>query len=845
MTYEYAGVYILDIPFHADRMYDYYIPAELNGKVIPGTIVSVPYGNGNRKMSAVTIEIKPETECENPKPVFSVLSTDALVDAEMIKLCFFMKKHTLCTVGDALRSMIPSAALSQSSVYYVPEYASDVSPNQLSVKATFVYNFICAHGKVPLARLKNEYGQETEELIASLIKLKLIKKVNEFKAASGNKYITFAELSVSPKEAEDIADSAPGALLRLRSSTHAEILKYLAANGKSPSDKIFAECGANSGQLAALEKKELIKLTKEIDIRNPYTVGISSDGTRDTKSELSDEQLNAYDKLSELFLAPDPKAALLHGVTGSGKTKVIMAMIDLAIAEHRGVIVLVPEISLTPQMVSVFCGSYGDRVAVIHSSLSAGERHDAWYRVKNGDADIVIGTRSAVFAPVHDLGMIVIDEEQEHTYKSDTTPKYSAHDIARFRCAEHNALLLLSSATPSVTSYYKAKTGTYALIELNNRYGEAKLPDVIITDMRKELSSGNDSPLSAVLKEKVAENTLSGNQSIIFLNRRGYNNFVSCRSCGETIKCPNCSVALTYHTKRFIGAGNSDNEDYLKKRINGGIMKCHYCGYTLKVPEKCPSCDSAHFMFMGYGTQRAEEEIASISDTIRVIRMDNDTTQGKFSHDAILSAFRKGDADVLLGTQMVTKGHDFPNVTLVGVLNADSSLYLEDYRASERTFSMLTQVIGRAGRADKPGMAIIQTMNPGNDVITLAAAQDYKTFYEREIRIRKALLFPPFCDIVLITLTSQDEALLSRASVRISERLRDLLKGSFADVPLIIFGPFEAPIYKIQGACRMRLVIKCKLTKRTLELISEILYEFGKNSGKRLTVSADLNPNSI
>ncbi len=843
MTKEFAGVYILDIPYHADRMYDYYIPAELDGIVAVGSIVCVPYGNGNRKMSALVTEIKGETKLENLKPIIDVISPEPYLDGKAIELCFFMKERTLCTVGDAVRAILPAAAISKSGDYYLPVAADEAAiPESLSVKASFVYSFICAHGRVSLSRLKSEYGAETDQLIASLVKLKLIKKETEFKSPSGNKFVTFASLAIPVDEANAMASGDPDAPTKLRSPAHGRILAALIETDRMATDKLCETAEATTAQINALAKKGLVTLEREIDIRNPYAIDPDTVHAPEAIA-LSEEQHRAYVTLSELFLAPEAKAALLHGVTGSGKTKVIMSMIDLALEQKKDVIVLVPEISLTPQMVGIFLKQYGAKVAVMHSSLSAGERYDAWHRARTGEANIIIGTRSAVFAPVKNLGMIVIDEEQEHTYKSDTSPKYTAHDIARFRCAADGALLLLSSATPSVTSYYKTETGAYTLVELTERYGNAKLPEVVVADMRSELREGNVSPVGSVLSEKLTEALANKEQSVIFLNRRGYNSFISCRSCGEAIKCPNCSVSLTYHTKRFLGDDNG--EGYLKRRMESGLMKCHYCGYTARVPEKCPTCQSEHFLFAGYGTQKAEEELTRLVPDGRIVRMDMDTTQTKFSHEALLGTFRRGEADVLLGTQMVTKGHDFPNVTLVGVMNADSSLYLEDYRASERTFDMLTQVIGRAGRAEKPGVAVIQTMNPDSEVIELAARQDYKTFYQREIRLRKALVFPPFCDIVLLTLTSKDEALLGSASVRLSERMRELLRQDFSDVKAIVFGPFEAPIYKIQKTCRMRMVVKCKLTKRTRAFIGELLAEFGKNGGKRLTLQADFNPSSL
>ena len=492
---------------------------------------------------------------------------------------------------------------------------------------------------------------------------------------------------------------------------------------------------------------------------------------------------------------------------------------------------LLPEISLTPQTLGIFCSRYGERVAIIHSGLSAGERLDTFRRIKSGGADIVIGTRSAVFAPLPNLGLIVIDEEQEHTYKSDQNPKYHARDIARFRCAHCKALMLLASATPSFESYFKAKEGKYTLIKLTHRYGKAKLPRVSVVDMRKASAGGMNSPIGNLLCEKLVEKIHNGEQSILFLNRRGYNNFISCQTCGSAISCPTCSVSMTYHT--------------YGKAYNTGELRCHWCGKRIPLPMVCPECGSEHLTKMGYGTQRVEQELTSLLPLSRIIRMDTDTTTTKSAYEKLLGQFRAREADVLLGTQMVTKGHDFPAVTLVGVLSADASLYLDDYRAAERTFAMLTQVIGRAGRSDKEGEAIIQTSNPDHECIKLACEQNYDEFYEREIRLRKELCFPPFCDIAVISLSSTLENELHKASAQITEQIASISKKDFSDIPLVVFGPFEAPVYKVENKYRLRTVLKCRLNKRSREFFAILLKNFAKTNNKYVNMSIDFNPSNL
>ncbi len=841
MSEQFAAVHILDAPYHADRAYTYYVPAELRGQIAVGMLVTVPYGASNRKASAVVTGLSAECDLEQVKPVSSVSSAGVVLNEEMRALCDFMKEHTLCTIGEAVRAVVPAAAFSRLTEYYsiTPREDADAKLARLGDKAAFFYAFIAARERVSLSRLRTEFGGECASLTASLLRAGLIVRDTELRESKNERCLRLYSLS-----AEMTDEEARGAAMRrLRSPVQSGILSVLAGSGEMREEDLRAAAGAGSAQISALVKKGLIVERKEDVFRNPFADRAAA--PRDVgESPLSEEQAAAYDTICRLYDSGEAKAALLHGVTGSGKTRVILAAIDRALADRRGAILLVPEIALTPQTVGIFLAHYGERVAVIHSSLSAGERYDAWRRIREGAADVVIGTRSAVFAPLPRLGVIIIDEEQEHTYKSDASPKYSAHDIARFRCARHRALMLLSSATPSVTSYYKAVSGIYTLIEMRRRYGRAVLPHVVITDMRGEPGGGALSPLGSVLRERLTENLREGKQSILFLNRRGYHNFVTCRTCGEVLQCPSCSVSLTYHTFRALGE-SADGEEQPNRKAENGLLCCHYCGYRIRVPDVCPQCGGAHLLFHGYGTQRVEDELAALSPAPRVIRMDMDTTQTKFAHEELLGRFRRGEADVLLGTQMVAKGHDFPDVTLVGVINADSALYLDDYRAAERTFAMLTQVIGRAGRADAPGTAVVQTMHPTSDVLTLAANQDYKSFYQREIRLREALVFPPFCDIAVVTLASRDEALLASAAVRLREWVRDAVSGAYSDVKMIVFGPFDAPIYRVQGVCRSRLVIKCRLNRRSRAFLSALLTEFGRGAGRRLTVSADLNPNTL
>ena len=831
--WEYAGVHLLDSPYCIDRPFDYFIPPDLRERVEVGNFVTVPFGTGNRKRTGLVVALKdqPDNEKIGCKPIFSVCDPSLLsLNDEMMRLCLFMKEQTLCTVGDAVRAMVPISAMAKQEDVYLPAKRAeeDTTPDKpLDPLASLMLDYICKKGSVRQDLLKLRFGPATADSLKQLLAYGRIQKETVLRTTE-EKSENYCSLAL-PKEQADAILKGTDPNIRLRSSNHLSILRFLLDSDEEEIKEktVLDSCGATAAQITALCSKGILTRTKKALDRSIPTVPKG-----ETRAViLNDEQTAAYESLCALSDSGEAKAALLHGVTGSGKTSVMMKMIDHVLAKQKSVILLLPEIALTPQTLSIFCSRYGERVAILHSGLSAGERLDTYRRIRTGGADVVIGTRSAIFAPLEDLGLIILDEEQEHTYKSDMNPKYHARDIARFRCAHHKALMLLASATPSFESYYKAKEGAYTLISLKHRYGGASLPRVTIADMREDTTAGTVSPLGTLLCEKLVRNRQQGDQSILFLNRRGYNNFISCRSCGEAVRCPTCSVSMTYHT-----VGNS----YEK-----GELRCHWCGRRMPLPAVCPSCESPHLARMGFGTQRVEQELSELLPDTEILRMDTDTTSSRYSYETMLGKFRRHEADVLLGTQMVTKGHDFPDVTLVGVLLADASLYLNDYRAAERTFAMLTQVIGRAGRADKAGEAVIQTNNPDHECIRLACSQDFEAFYNAEIRLRKALVFPPFCDIVSLMLTSSEEVELMRASTVLSEKMKELLAGDYRDVPVVTYGPFEAPVYKVENKYRMRMVIKCRLNKRSRALFDALLRFFSGSAGKGLTLSVDFNPSSL
>ena len=600
------------------------------------------------------------------------------------------------------------------------------------------------------------------------------------------------------------------------------VCELLADIGAAGVNEICEFCSVGISVLNTLKKHNIVEFYNKEIMRNPY---LTSKEVCKEDIVLSPEQNDAY--LQNRQLLGKSGVSLLFGVTGSGKTQVYLKLIDDVLNEGKDAIVLVPEISLTPQVLEKFRSRYGSKTAVIHSGLSLGERNDEFKRIDRGEAKIVIGTRSAVFAPVHNLGIIIIDEEQEQTYKSERTPRYNARDVAKFRTKYNNALLLLGSATPSIESYSNALKGKYFLSVLTERYGNAVLPNVVCVDMKNEMRNGNKSCISSVLRESLIEAVENNKQAILLINRRGYNTFIACNECGHILTCPNCSISLTYHSYN-------------------NRLTCHYCGYTKRLDNKCDNCQSNSVRYSGYGTQRIEEEVSALVPGAKVLRMDADTTSTKFSHEKLLNQFAQKEYNIMIGTQMVAKGLDFEDVSLVGVVNADNSLYDESYSANERAFDLITQVIGRAGRRNTQGKAIIQTVNPYNEIIEFASNQDYNAFYESEIQMRRLMIYPPFCDIFLATFTGDNENDVALCSKEFFETMVKLNNSQYSDVKLVALGPTPAKISKINNSYRYRLALKTKNNKRIRQMITNILKSVQKNKlYSKVSIGISLNPADI
>lgn len=589
--------------------------------------------------------------------------------------------------------------------------------------------------------------------------------------------------------------------------------------GSASVNEICEFCSVGEGVIKNLEKYGVLSIFKKEKYRSPYNTDNLS--VHADNIELTSQQTDAFNTYLSM-LKNDGGNALLFGVTGSGKTQVYLKLIDEALKLDKDIIVLIPEIGLTSQALSIFYNRYGSKVAVFHSGLSIGERDDEYKRADRGEAKIAIGTRSAVFAPLHNLGLVIMDEEQENTYKSERTPRYNAKDVAKFRCKYNKALFLMTSATPSIDSYSNALKNKYVLCEMNERYGSAALPEVITVDMKEELKTGNKTPISGKLKALLQETLDNDKQAILLINRRGYNTFIACSDCGHVITCPNCSISLTYHS-------------YNNK------LTCHYCGYTKGLDVNCPDCGSDNVRYTGYGTQRIEDELKYLYPDARILRMDADTTTAKFSHDKMFAAFNNHEYDILIGTQMVAKGLDFPDVTLVGVVNADNSLYDENYNASERTFDLITQVVGRSGRRDSKGKAVIQTINPYNSTIEYASMQDYKAFFETEIELRKALVYPPYCDIISVSFSGDNENQVALCAKAFLNVLKELNCDNACK--LIVLGPSPAKIAKLNSQFRYRLSVKCRYSKMIRNLFNEILKRLSKMKEYRdVLIHVDLNP---
>lgn len=813
MSGQIAKVAVENAAYSFDDAFDYAIPDALRADVQPGVRVLVPFGNGNKKRQGFVFALRENSSAKRLKSIAEVLDKAPLLNNELLRLAVFLKEQTFCTLFEAAKAMLPSGIGLHFVLSYIANPDAKVDETDLSEPEREVLAYLREKEiYVKSEKIFRDLGLKTQpQLLEQMTRKGLLFQNTDAKRFVGDASIRMARLT------REYYEEQPPKLTKKQK----DVVCFLETVGTAAVKEICYFTGVTPAVVSTLAGKNLVELFDNEIFRKPMFERTAS---KKAEIELTDEQTRAFQGLLRQYHADKAETALLFGVTGSGKTQVFLKLIDKAVEHGDGVIVMVPEISLTPQMLSIFYERYGSEVAVFHSALSMGERLDEWKRVKKGEAHIALGTRSAVFAPFEKLGLIILDEEQEHTYKSEMSPRYHARDVARFRIRQHNALLLLASATPSVESYAHAKNGNYALYTLENRYGNAILPEVVTVEQR---GADGNAGLSGVLLAELKQNLEAGGQSILLLNRRGYNTYAACSVCGTVMTCPHCSISLTYHAR------------------NHRLM-CHYCGYSEPFTAVCRSCGETQVTYSGFGTQRLEDVLAEALPEARILRLDTDSTASRYSFENALKKFTNYEYDIMVGTQMVAKGLDFPNVTLVGVVSVDQMLYNDDYKSAERTFDLLTQVVGRAGRGDKKGKAIIQTAFADNEIIRLAQKQDFPSFYDLEIQLRRSMIYPPFCDLCTIGFIGTDEALVRAAAKQFLADLKTAHQSTAADLDLIALGPIAPRLAKVAGKYRYRLILKCKNDRRLRAFISGLLKAFSKNSAfKSISVVADMNPENI
>lgn len=815
MTEQICAVAVDATTYAIDKLYSYRVPDELREQVLIGTRVLVPFGFGNKRTEAVVLAFREDAGGMKLKPIIEVLDDTPILTAPQLKLAAWMRERLYCTFFDCVRVMLPAGLWFKRNETYTLSPDADLAALRQREGDT--------------GRVMQLFDQPGQTLAVSDIRQRLggksVTRVLDMLTGEGVLLYHSNTVQKSGDKTEKmlVLDMEAGeAMARIsrRSPARLDVVSVLADGGWMSQKELVYMTGVTDAALRDMVKKGMLRARQEERLRTPDF----SEVPPAPPPVLSAQQQQAYDGLAALMDEDAPRAALLFGVTGSGKTQVYLRLIAHALEQGKSAIVLVPEIGLTPQVMRQFAAQFGDTVAVLHSALSAGERYDSFKKIKSGRARVVIGTRSAVFAPVERLGVLILDEEQDGAYKSEQSPRYHARDVAKYRAAHEGALLVLGSATPSVETYYGAKQGKYPVFSLTERFMGTSLPEVQIADLRGQAREGRSGVIGQQLESELIDTLNRGKQAILFLNRRGNSRVIGCALCGWVPECPSCSTSMTYHSA-------------------SGRAMCHYCGASVKITGTCPVCGGASLFTETPGTQKVEQELHEKFPSARVLRMDADTMTTKGAHEKLLTQFAKGGADILLGTQMVTKGLDFENVTLVGVLDADQSLYAQDYRARERTFSLITQVVGRAGRRFDTGKAVIQTYSPTHPVILTAARQDYEAFYEREMETRQALQCPPVCDLTVLTAVGEVEQQVLASLLSLKTRLQSLMEGQYADVKAPVLGPAAAQVVKVMGRYRYHLTMRAQNTARWRALVAGVMREFLRDSKNRgVTVFADENP---
>ena len=799
---------IVDVPtMQTDQPFTYLVPENLNEQLAVGMRVEVPFGNGNRHVQGFVLAIEPiaatvldETNVQL-KELVAVLDLKPVLNTEMLALADYMKEKTFAFKTTCLQTMLPSVMRADYQKYiYLTDELSEELQDQLF------------YG---LEEISWDQAQE-RGLLPQLMALRKQQKVDiRYEVTTRNK-VKMVRFIQAAKEFEQLEEIRLG--LRKGAKKKEQLLYYLQRLGteKVTAVKEMKELGFSTALLNEAAKNGWLTFIEKEAYRDPFA---NQTFEKTTALSLNAEQQVAVETILQSVQEQQSQTYLLEGITGSGKTEVYLQVIAEVLNQGKTAIMLVPEISLTPQMVQRFKSRFGEHVAVMHSGLSQGEKYDEWRKIERGEAEVVVGARSAIFAPIENIGVIIIDEEHEASYKQEETPRYHARDLAIWRSEYHHCPVVLGSATPSLESRARAQKNVYQRLRLTQRANQAAtLPTIDVVDMRQEVENGNVSSFSMSLQEKLQERLEKNEQSVLLLNRRGYSSFVMCRDCGYVLPCPNCDISLTLH-------------------MDSKTMKCHYCGHEERIPYRCPNCGQDKIRYYGTGTQKVEEELQTLLPDSRILRMDVDTTRRKGAHEKILRTFGEGQADILLGTQMIAKGLDFPNVTLVGVLNADTALNLPDFRSSERTFQLLTQVSGRAGRAEKPGEVIIQSFNPEHYAIQLAKAQDYEDFYTKEMYIRHRGDYPPYYFTVQITASHPEENEAAKQMFQIATKLKQGLSPQ-----AILLGPTPNAIMRVNNRYFYQVIIKYKQEPMLQPLLKEILTDTQRATARGLKLSIDAEP---
>ena len=801
--------------YDIDKPYDYLIPAGLRDAVRPGIRVTIPFGRGNRLCEGVVLAVTRGPKVPGLKTLLRALDAEPVLDGPMLSLALWLRQRYFCTLYDAFHVILPVELW-----YTVQEFWTLTDAWEQSEAVIRAWT----HGAELLDALISNGGRAGWETLRGVCErarpvLRDMEALGAVRCEAdaksrlprrADRSERMVELTLPAEEALSMVEG-----VRRRAPIRYEVVRLLAVSGKLSASEVRYFTGASTRILREMEKSGLIRLS-EMETP-PAEIPV----TAAPSLTLNDEQQRAFDTVAALMERDAANVVLLHGVTGSGKTQVYLRLTQRALDMGKSAMILVPEIILTPQLMGKFRACFGDAVALLHSGLKLSERYEQWKRVRDGAARVVLGTRSAVFAPLRDLALVILDEEQESSYDSQQAPRYHTRDVAKYLCSRSRATLLLGSATPAVETAWAAESGIYARAVLEHRYNAQDMPKVLISDLREELRAGNPGLIGQDLRRELSANLERGEQSILFLNRRGSDRMLLCMECGHVPECPRCSVPMTYH------AAN-------------GRMMCHYCGHSERGMEFCPSCGGM-MRRIGAGTQKVEEELHTLFPDAEVLRMDADTATGK--QGQLLEKFDKERVPILLGTQMVARGLDFENVTLVGALLADQSLYLDHYRATERTFSLLTQVVGRAGRGTRQGRAVIQTYQPESDIIRAAAAQDYARFYETEIKIRRLRRYPPFADLFTLTVSGADEQAVFLTAVKVRDTLRNLfLTPEFSAMNPEILGPAPAPVLRVNTLYRYRVLLTAKNEKPVRERLRWLIAEFLRDRAARgLLLSVDCN----